>query len=149
MLQPDPAWPGFCRAIEKPELENDSRFIDLEARRENCEELIHIIDEALVTRTMAEWEKRFKENNCMYGRVQTPMEVTTDPQALANGFFIEVEHPNAGKIKLVASPVKFSENPASLKTTCPELGQHNEEIILELGYNWDDITQFKEQGVIL
>jgi crotonobetainyl-CoA:carnitine CoA-transferase CaiB-like acyl-CoA transferase len=149
MLQSDPAWPGFCQAIEKPELENDPRFSDLNARRENCEELIHIIDEVLVTRTMVEWEKRFKENNCMYGRVQTPMEVINDPQALANGFFVDVEHPNAGKIKLISTPVKFSENPASLRSTCPELGQHNEEVILELGYTWDDITQFKEQGVIL
>ncbi len=149
MLQSDPAWPGFCRAIEKPELENDPRFDDLESRRENCEELIRIIESVLATKTMAEWEERFKENNCMYGRVQTPVEVTNDPQALANDFFVEVEHPGAGKIKLVTTPVKFSDNPASLRTTCPELGQHNEEIILELGYNWDDIARFKEQGVIL
>ena len=98
---------------------------------------------------MADWGKRFKENNCIYGRVQTPMEVVTDPQALANDFYVDVEHPNAGPIKLLSTPVKFSDNPASLRTTSPELGQHNEEIILELGYSWDDIAQFKEQGVIL
>jgi crotonobetainyl-CoA:carnitine CoA-transferase CaiB-like acyl-CoA transferase len=149
MLQPDPAWPGFCKAIERPELENDPRFCDMETRKDNCEELIGIIDEVLATRTMAEWEERFRENNCIYGRVQTPMEVVNDPQALANDFFVDVEHPNAGTIKLLATPVKFSDNPASLRTTCPELGQHNEEIILELGYTWDDIAEFKEQGVIL
>jgi len=149
MLQPDPAWPGFCQAIERPELENDPRFNSLEARRENCEELIHIIDEVLATRTMAEWEKRFKEHDCMYGRVQTPVEVTTDPQALANDFFVEVEHSSAGKIRLVSTPVKFSQNPATIKSPCPELGQHNEEILLDLGYSWDDIARFKEQGVIL
>ena len=149
MLQPDPAWPGFCKAIEKPELENDPRFRDMETRKDNCEELIHIIDEVLATRTMADWEQRFRENNCIYGRVQTPMEVVSDPQALANDFYVDVEHPNAGSIKLLSTPVQFSDNPASLRTTCPELGQHNEEIILELGYTWDDIAQFKDQGVIL
>ena len=149
MLQPDPAWPGFCKAIEKPELENDPRFRDMETRKDNCEELIHIIDEVLATRTMADWEQRFRENNCIYGRVQTPMEVVNDPQALANDFFVDVEHPNAGTIKLLATPVKFSDNPASIHATCPELGQHNEEIILELGYTWDDIARFKDQGVIL
>jgi crotonobetainyl-CoA:carnitine CoA-transferase CaiB-like acyl-CoA transferase len=149
MLQPDPAWPGFCQAIERPDLENDPRFNSLEARRENCEELIHIIDEVLATRTMAEWEKRFKEHDCMYGRVQTPVEVTTDPQALANDFFVEVEHSSAGKIRLVSTPVKFSQNPATIKSPCPELGQHNEEILLDLGYSWDDIARFKEQGVII
>jgi crotonobetainyl-CoA:carnitine CoA-transferase CaiB-like acyl-CoA transferase len=149
MLQPDPAWPGFCRAIERLELENDPRFDSMEARRENCEELIHIIDEVLATKTMAEWEKRFKEYDCMYGRVQTPVEVTTDPQALANDFFVEVEHSSAGKLRLVSTPVKFSRNPATIKSPCPELGQHNEEILLDLGYGWDDIANLKEQGVIL
>ena len=149
MLQPDPAWPGFCRAIERPELENDPRFCDMETRKDNCEALIHIIDEVLAARTMEEWEHRFRENNCIYGRVQTPMEVVSDPQALANDFYVDVEHPNAGSIKLLSTPVQFSDNPASLRTTCPELGQHNEEIILELGYTWDDIARFKDQGVIL
>lgn len=149
MLQPDPAWPGFCRAIEKPELENDPRFCSMEARRQNCEEMIRIIDEVLATRTMADWEKRFKDNNCIYGRVQTPMEVVSDPQALANDFFGEVEHPGAGKIRLINTPVKFSSTPASIHTVCPELGQHNEEVILELGYTWNDIAQLKEEGVIL
>ncbi len=149
MLQSDPAWPGFCRAIEKPELENDPRFSNLEARRENCEELIRIIDEVLASKTMKEWEERFRGNDCLYGRVQTPVEVTTDPQALANDFFAEVDYAGVGKIKLVTTPVKFSRNPASLRTPCPELGQHNEEILLELGYTWDDIAQLKGQGVIL
>jgi len=149
MLQSDPAWPGFCRAIDRPELENDPRFNSLEARRKNCEELIHIIEDILASRTMAEWEKRFREHNCIYGRVQTPMEVTTDPQALANEFFAQVEYPGVGKIKLVATPVKFSRNPASIRTPAPELGQHNEEILLELGYSWDDISRLKEQEVIL
>ena len=121
----------------------------METRKDNCEALIHIIDEILAARTMEEWEHRFRENNCIYGRVQTPMEVVSDPQALANDFYVDVEHPNAGSIKLLSTPVQFSDNPASLRTTCPELGQHNEEIILELGYTWDDIAQFKDQGVIL
>jgi len=77
------------------------------------------------------------------------MEVINDPQALANNFYVEVEHPDAGNIRLLTTPVQFSRNPASLRTTCPELGQHNEEILLELGYTWDDIAQLKEQGVIL
>ncbi len=149
MLQPDPAWPGFCKAIERLELENDPRFNSMEARRENCEVLIHIIGDVLASKTMSEWEERFRENNCLYGRVQTPVEVTTDPQALANGFFTEVDYSNIGKIKLVTTPIKFSKNPASLRTACPELGQHNEEILLDLGYSWDDIAQLKEQGVIL
>jgi crotonobetainyl-CoA:carnitine CoA-transferase CaiB-like acyl-CoA transferase len=148
MLQSDLSWPDFCKAIERPKLENDPRFKDMEARRENCEELIRIIDEVLASKTMDEWDRRFREHNCIYGRVQSPAEVINDPQALANDFFVDLPHP-AGKFKVVATPVKFRQNPASVKTAAPEVGQHNEEILLEMGYSWDDIAQLKEQGVIL
>ena len=98
---------------------------------------------------MEEWITIFKKHNIIYGKVQTPMEVASDPQALANNFFAEVEHPGAGKIKLVTTPTEFTRNPASLYAPCPELGQHNEEILLELGYSWEDIARIKEKGVIL
>ena len=149
MLQSDPSWPDFCRAIERPELENDPRFNSRETRLENCEELIRILDEVLASRNREEWEKRFRENNCIYGRVETPVEVINDPQAVANDFFAEINHPVAGKMKLVATPVKFRQNPASVRTLAPEVGQHTEEILLDLGYSWDDIARLKEQGVIL
>jgi crotonobetainyl-CoA:carnitine CoA-transferase CaiB-like acyl-CoA transferase len=148
MLQSDLCWPDFCRAIDRPELEKDPRFDSADNRTKNSPELVRIIDKVLSSRTMAEWEKVFRANNVIYGRVQTPVEVTTDPQALANNFFGEVEYSNAGKIKLVTSPVIFSENPASLRTPAPEIGQHTEEILLELGYNWEDIGALKDKNVI-
>ena len=149
MLQSDLQWPDFCRAIERPELENDPLFKDMDARAENCEELIGILDELFATKDSREWERRLKENNCIYGRVATPEEVITDPQALANDFFAEVSHPELGEMKLVTTPVTFRQNPASIRTLAPEIGQHTEEILLDLGYNWDDIAQLKKQGVIL
>ena len=149
MLQPDPAWPGFCQAIDKPELETDSRFNTIDARRQNCTDLIHIIEKVLATRTMSDWETLFRKYNCIYGRVQTPMEVTTDPQALANDFFADVDYPGQGSIKLLTSPLIFRDYPATIRTRAPELGEHTEEILLDLGYTWDEIGRLKEQGVIL
>ncbi len=149
MLQPDPAWPGFCRAIGKPELQNDPKFDSIDTRSQNCQELIHIIEGALASKTMAEWETLFKEHDCIYGRVQTPLEVTTDPQAIAAGFFADVDFSGVGTIKILTSPVLFDGKVAPIKAPAPELGQHNEEILLELGYNWDDISGLKEQKVIL
>ncbi len=73
----------------------------------------------------------------------------TDPQALANDFFVEIDHPVAGRLKLVNTPVKFRQNPASPGSPAPQVGQHTEEILLDLGYSWDDITRLKEQKVIL
>lgn len=141
-------WPDFCRAIERPELENDPRFNNLETREENCEELIRMLDGIFASRTMEEWDRKFKENNCIYGKVQTPLEVTTDPQALANEFFAEVDYPSGGKMKMVNTPVKFHQDPASIRTPAPQVGQHTEEILLELGYSWDDIVRLKDEAVI-
>jgi len=148
-MQTDDYWPGLCRAMERSELENDPRFNSLQKRTENCEELIKIMDEVFASINRDEWEKRFKENGVIYGRIETPIEVINDPQALANDFFTEVDHPVVGKLKLITMPVKFHQNPASVKTPAPELGQHTEEIILDLGYNWDDISNLKEKRVIL
>ena len=149
MLQPDPAWPGFCQAIGRPELQNDPRFDSIDTRRQNCRELVNIIEEALATKTMAEWEKLFKQHNCIYGRVQSPLEVTTDPQAIAAGFFADVDYSGVGTIKILTSPVLFDGEVAPIRTPAPELGQHTEEILLELGYDWEDIGALKEGKVIL
>ena len=142
-------WPSFCRAIERTDLENDPRFVDMLAREKNCEELIQIIDGILATKDRDEWRERFKENNCIYGLVQSPDEVVVDPQALANDFFIEIDHPVAGRLKIVNTPIRFHQNPAIPKSPAPQVGQHTEEILLELGYNWDDISGLKDQKVIL
>ena len=149
MLQADLSWSDLCRAMEMPELENDPRFSNIEVRADNREELIRILSDTFASRTRGEWEKRLRENNCIYGRVQTPEEVIADPQAIANGFFTEVEHPVAGEVRYVASPVRFKQKPASVRTASPEIGQHTEEALLELGYSWDDIVRLKEQEVIL
>jgi len=149
MPQADLSWHDFCQAIERPELENDSRFGSIETRAEHCEELVRILNEIFVTRTVEEWEKKLGESNCIYGRVQTPDEVLADPQALANNFFAEIEHPEVGQTKLVTTPIKFHQNPASVRTVSPEVGQHTEEILLEIGYSWDDISRLKDQGVVL
>jgi len=149
MLQPNAYWPSFCKTVKMPELERDARFDSQETRATNCEELIHIIDDIIASKTREEWERIFRENNILYGRSQTPVEVTTDPQALANNFFAKVMHPEAGELRLVATPVRFHQKPAKIKTTAPEIGQHTEEILLDIGYNWEDIARLKEQGVIL
>jgi crotonobetainyl-CoA:carnitine CoA-transferase CaiB-like acyl-CoA transferase len=149
MLQADLSWPDFCRAIERPELENDPRFIDLETRADHCEELIHILDEIFASKDRTEWEKQLRANNCIYGRIETPEEVINDPQAEANGFFAKIQHPGVGEVRYVTSPVTFRQNPASVRTASPEIGQHTEEILLELGYSWDEIVEFKEQKAII
>ncbi len=149
MLQPDLSWGNFCRALGHPEWENDSKYNSIEQRFWNREELIRFIDDILMTRTMAEWEVIFRQNSIIYGRVASPQEVVTDPQALANNFFVDLHHPVAPNLKVVMTPVKFVQNPAEVRAPAPEIGQHTEEILLEMGYTWEDIAQLKAQNVIL
>lgn len=150
MLQGDVSWPDFCRAISAPELRDDPRFCDMENRFNNCEELIRIIDDVFVSRTAAEWYECLDKSNpnLIFELVQSPTELLNDPQALANDFFVDLHHP-AGEMKVVATPVKFRQNPAEVRSPAPEVGQHNEEILLELGYSWEDIAALKEEGAIL
>ncbi|MBI2830361.1 MAG: CoA transferase [Chloroflexi bacterium] len=148
MPQSQVFWSGFCRAIDRPELENDPRFHNIETRTQHCEELIRILDEIFASKTIDEWEALCRKYRLIYSRIKTPAEVIVDPQALANDCFVDLPHP-AGTMKVIASPVKFRQNPASVKTPAPEVGQHTEDILLELGYSWEDIGRFKEQGVIL
>ncbi len=149
MLQSDAHWPDFCRAIGRPEIETDPRFDGMEARMANSPELVNLLDDVFASATIEQWEARLRENDCIFSRVQTPAEVTTDPQALANGFFTEIDHPIGGEMKLVSTPVKFRQDPATIHAPAPEVGQHTEEILLELGYDWDRIAALKEDGAIL
>jgi len=98
---------------------------------------------------MAEWEIVFRQHDIIYGRVASPLEVYNDPQAIANNFFVDLHHPARPEVKVVMTPVKFVQNPAEVKASAPELGQHTEEVLLEMGYTWEDIANFKAKNVIL
>jgi len=148
MLQSDPVWPAFCKAIERPDLVKNPRFSTLKAREKNCEELIRIIEAALAKHDSDYWDKAFRENDLIYAKIQNPVEVAKDPQALAMEFFTTLPHPN-GSFPIIATPIKFTQNPAEVRTAAPEIGQDNELTLIELGYSWDDIAVLKEEGVIL
>jgi crotonobetainyl-CoA:carnitine CoA-transferase CaiB-like acyl-CoA transferase len=147
-LQPDRYWGNVCRALDMNEVENDPRFNTIEARGEHAKELIKLMDEKFLASTRDEWLEILRREGCICTPVQSPSEVTKDVQAIANNYFINVDHPVWGKIKAVGFPWDFSETPASWRREAPEFGQHTEEILLEIGYTWDDIAKFREIGAI-
>jgi len=145
-LQPDRYWAEFCRVIERPDLVEDPKFSSTEARTLNKRELYEILNQAFLTRTLAEWTPDFV--GLPYAPIQNTVEVANDPQAQANDMFLPVDHPIYGPMKVIANPVNLSETPATYRMPSPEFSQHTEEILLETGYSWEDIARFKEQGVI-
>jgi len=149
MLFPDRFWPPFCQALGITHLQNDPKFETTEKRAENCKELISIIEEIIATKTSDEWVPIFDEHELVWAYVHTIKTALEDPQTEANQFVLEIDHPELGKIKVLNSPVAFSETPSSPAMPPPLLGQHTEEILSSIGYDWDDIINFKDKGVIL
>jgi crotonobetainyl-CoA:carnitine CoA-transferase CaiB-like acyl-CoA transferase len=149
MLQPDYYWPFVCRALDRPDLKEDPRFKYMLPREANAAELVIIMDEIFASKTWVEWRQLFQENGVICALVQSPDDVVADPQAHAAGYFSKVEHPVGAEIDLVASPVSFNKTPSTIRTVAPQLGQHTEEVLLELGYTWDDLEILKGKGVIL
>jgi len=149
MLFPDRFWPPFCRALDLLDLEHDPRFATGGSRAENRRELIAIIEERIATKTSKEWVPIFDEHELFWAHVHTISSALEDPQTEANQFILEMEHPVLGTIRVVNSPVVFSETPSSPAMPQPLLGQHTEEVLSDIGYDWDDIITFKDDGVIL
>jgi crotonobetainyl-CoA:carnitine CoA-transferase CaiB-like acyl-CoA transferase len=147
-LQPDRYWPNVCKAMGLAELEHDPKFSTVETRHSNAKELVSILDEKFATRTAAEWIEIFKKENVICALIQTTLEVVNDPQVLANEYVIEVDDPVRGKTKQVGFPWMFSQTPASVRRVAPELGEHTEGILLDLGYNQDDIAKLRQDSVI-
>jgi crotonobetainyl-CoA:carnitine CoA-transferase CaiB-like acyl-CoA transferase len=147
-LQPDRYWSVFCKAIEREDLEHDPRFNSFQTRKENNITLYHILKDVFLSRPLAEWKSRLTEARFPFSPMQNLLEVCSDPQARANDFFTTIDHPTYGKIEVITNPINLSGNPASIRTPAPEIGQHTEEILLELGYTWENIVAFKDAQVI-
>jgi crotonobetainyl-CoA:carnitine CoA-transferase CaiB-like acyl-CoA transferase len=148
MLQADRFWEDFCTNLGQPELATDARFADGLSRYENRGELVQLLDDTFASKTLAEWRDAFADMKGVWAPVQTALELHDDPQTLANGYISQVERDDGVTFPLVTNPVQFDEQQVTL-TAAPEHGQHTEEILLELGYSWEDIIAHKESGAIL
>ena len=147
-LQPDPYWSNFCKALELEHIENDDRFNSFLPRLQHESLLVPMVEESMGKRTLEEWKSRLDDHGLIWAPVQEPSDVAKDEQAWENGFFEEVDHPKHGKVNYIANPVKLSKTPASIRIVAPEFGQHTEEVLLDIGYSWDDIANLKDEGVI-
>jgi crotonobetainyl-CoA:carnitine CoA-transferase CaiB-like acyl-CoA transferase len=146
--QPDRYWSRVCQAIGRNDLENDPRFASFNSRIENHNALFTILEEMFLTRTLDEWKVILTEAGLPWAPVASLPEVVSDPQARANDFFTSYDHPTYGHMEIVANPIKLNKTSVVVNRPAPEFGQHTEEILQEYGYSWEDIAQFKEQGVI-
>ena len=148
ILQPERYWGRMCKVMGRPELEHDPRFETHETRLLNHTDLYHIVRDALLSKTLEEWKPKLSEAGIPYAPQQKLSEVVQDPQARANNYFVPFQHPTYGKIEIIASPINMSETPATYRLPAPEFSQHTEEILLEIGYSWEDIAVLKQNGAV-
>ncbi len=147
LLQADRHWPDLCRAIGRDDIRTDPRFADIGSRRTNGPQLVDELDAVFATKPLAEWAEIFRANNVWYAPVNMVHEVPNDPVVQGSGAFVDVPGPD-GPVRMVATPADFSATKWEPRGIQPELGQHTEEVLLELGYDWDQIIPLKERGVI-
>lgn len=141
-------WPMLCRLSGREDLINNPKFVDSESRHTNNAELIEIFDEIFLAKTRDEWMDLFLENGLMFCSVQELEEVFTDPQALENKYIVDLEHPVYGTMKVPGYPVHFSAYDAGTHRFAPNLGEHTDMVMQEIGYSEQEIRDMKKDGVI-
>ncbi len=147
-LQGDRYWPDFCRALDREDLIEDPRFVDIAARRANCGECLAELDREFGKRSFDECKALLGTLDAPWAPVQTVNELLDDPQVVANGYIGEVASEDGSPAyRLPAVPVQFDQAPPTLHRA-PELGEHTETILMEMGYEWDTIAQLQGEGVI-
>lgn len=142
------AWVVLCHAMGMDELVTDPRFEHNGARKLNEEELTGIIESWTKTKTRAELEPIMYEYGIPYSPVLTIDEAMGHPQFKERNMIIEQDIPVAGKIKIQGVPIKFSATPGGIEFRAPETGEHNEEMLVSIGFSQEEIHRLKKQGVI-
>jgi formyl-CoA transferase len=132
----------------QPLLTEDPRFEGLDMRSEEAWALRPVLEEAFKRFTRAEVEKRFDSAGLPPGSVYELDEVFGDPQVLHNDMVIEADHPAYGTVKLTGFPFKLSDTPATMRRSPPTVGEHNEEVLGELGYADAQIRELQAAGVV-
>lgn len=147
MMDADRYWPDLCRVIGRPELLDDPRFVDMPSRKEHSRACVEKLDEIFASRDYAEWCAILKEAKGVWAPLQTPLEVHDDPAVAPNGYMAEVEMINGTQLTLVTSPAQFDEQGARPQRA-PELGEHTETALLDIGLSWEELGDLKARQVI-
>src|ERR687891_733460 len=134
-------WKVFCSVIGAPELADDPRYRRNRDRSQNRASLLARLEEIFLTRTYEDWEALLLPNGIPMGAINTIPQVVEHPQVKARGALVEMDHPRAGKVRMVGVPVRLSETPGAVRTPAPLLGEHTEEILEKLlGMDAEEIT---------
>ncbi|MGZ4711018.1 MAG: CaiB/BaiF CoA transferase family protein [Acidimicrobiales bacterium] len=146
-LQAGQYWQPLCEAVGRPDLGTDPRFVDHASLMANSVDAIAELTEIFAGATLDEWRERLASFIGQWAVVQDTLEAAEDPQTIANGYLQDCETASGTPFRLVAAPVQFDEEPAT-PHRAPELNEHGDDILAELGLDWDTIVDLKVRGVV-
>ncbi|WP_223593845.1 CaiB/BaiF CoA transferase family protein [Neobacillus bataviensis] len=138
----------LCEVVGNKELAEDEKFSTNEARVKNRAELTRILENLLHAKTVNEWLELFSEKNIPCGPIHSMDQVFEHPQILAREMVVGVDHPEAGPVNLVGSPIKLSRTKVNIERHPPIAGEHNNEILQQAGFSEEEITRLKENKII-
>jgi len=138
----------LCKVLDIEHLATNPDFITHEKRAENTDALYHILEGVFSTKPRDEWVRLLEQANLAAAPILRPVDVFYHPQMLENELIIEVDDPRAGKVRMMGIPVKISDAPGEVRTLAPDLGQHTDEILMEIGYTKAQLQQLRQKGII-
>jgi crotonobetainyl-CoA:carnitine CoA-transferase CaiB-like acyl-CoA transferase len=147
VLTPD-HWPAFATGIGRPDLLTDARFSEPAKLIANSRALTAILDELFDAQPIAHWEQVFAQSHVTYGIVRAPGEVVSDPQLRVNDIVVPLEGAGGKLQSTISSPLQIHGVAKVPAKRAPDIGEHNEEILLQLGFNAGQIASLRASGVV-
>ena len=126
----------------------DPRFDDPAQRTLLREEIDPEVAKVIRAGSSQDWLARFNDADVPCGPILTKSQVFDDPQIVANDMLTTVQHPKAGRTRMVTVPLKLSATPGAIRKPSPLLGEHTDEILTEVGYSSAEIDQLRAQEVL-
>ena len=141
-------WGNLSKAFGKPEMLEDPRFLTPSLRDKNVDERLALVQEVLLDKTTQEWLVLFEREDVPSAPALTRSEVIEHPQVLASEILLESEHPVAGRLRQTRTAARFDGTPADIHRGAPRLGEHNHEILSELGYSDAEIASLRDNDAL-
>jgi crotonobetainyl-CoA:carnitine CoA-transferase CaiB-like acyl-CoA transferase len=140
-------WPGLAKAVGHPELPADPRFADPDSFAKNAAALAELLDAEFRSQPLSHWKQVLDQARVTYSLIQTPEQAAKDPQLRANDIVVPLQGDDELKFT-ISSPINVRGIAKVPATRAPRLGEHNDEVLAELGFSTDEIDAFRVEGTI-